>query len=702
SFRISTQTFCLTRTQVNIDMEYSIPKKGGIKYRLILHKGANVSLVKMHYSGDVEEIFKDKEGNIIIETPAGDITDHAPESYYDEGKTKISSEFLLKEKTVSFQLEKNKSIEKTIVIDPWTTTPTSLDTNNAAYDIDFDDYGNVYVSGGTGPYKLAKYSNIGVLLWTFTNPFHWGYGSINYPFFYSKFCVIPKSGTVFLGDGWGMLDSHVMKIDYTGILTFTSSYLGNNNELWRMYYNNCSKQLIGFGGGTMGNDHSIKVIADTNLSSSTSSSFNGAGCSCCNDIASVVMENNGDFYALMTNAGNCPQVEGHLQKSLFSTNYSPPCVFNVQTGYLFNECIGYTGILTTVRANALALNNSYVYSYDGKTLKAWNKLNGSLLGSIIVDNNYIGGLNREHEGIDVDECNTVYVGGTNQVHVYSFNGNTFNTLTSITTDITGQVFDIKLNRESNYIYMCGNGFVTVTIVPIPCYSEQISTIITIDSCLRNGCLTTTGGIPPYSYQWSNGDTSNCIFSVPSGVYTVTVTDNSCPAKFHIDTISLSNQPLINLGNDTTICAGVSLFLDVSIPNGTYLWQDSSFSPYYNISEAGIYWVRVTNSCSTVSDTIIVEIVDCDCYLYFPNAFTPTKDNLNECFGAMYDCEFETYCFKIFDRWGEMIFETFKPSECWDGKYKGKDAKQDVYVWVVKYKSNNNETIIKRGTVTLVR
>ena len=172
----------------NIDVEYTIPDKGGIKYKFILHPNADPALIKMHYTGAIEEIKKCIDGNIIIETPAGDIIDHAPESYYENSKQAINSSFEISKNTVSFQLHTSNSTLQTIIIDPWTTTPTSMQINNAPLDIDYDKYGNVFFSGGTGPYKLSEYSSTGVFLWTFTNPSNFEFNGFKY--FYSKFCVL--------------------------------------------------------------------------------------------------------------------------------------------------------------------------------------------------------------------------------------------------------------------------------------------------------------------------------------------------------------------------------------------------------------------------------------------------------------------------------------------------------------------------------
>ena len=595
----------------NIDVEYTIPAKGGIKYKIVLHPGANPSLLKMNYSGDVEELKTNYEGNTIIESLAGAIIDHAPLSYYEESKQALKSSFKISNNTVSFKLHTSSPSQQTIIIDPWTTTSTSLDTNNIALDIDYDIYGNVFVSGGSYPFKLSKYSNTGAHLWTFTNPSNWGF-----PQEYSKFCVLPNSGTTFIAEGslFTGTSNRIMKIDYNGVLNYTSQGFGQNNEIWHMFYNNCSRQLIGFGGGT-NSTHNIKLIADTNLSSGTSKCFNGLSCSR-NDIASSIMDNNGDFYALMT-SNVCTTVEGHLQKSLYSTSYSPPLAFDVQSYCTFNELQslhGISGSIKTVRANALALNNNYVFTYDGKTLKVWDKTIGSLLDSIIVDNTYATGNLRVHEGIDVDGCNTIYVGGSSKVHVYTFTGNSFTTLSPITANITGNVHDVKLNRSSGKLYVCGNGFVTEAIPPIACFISQIQTILTVttDSCVGSACVKATGGIPPYHYQWSNGSTDSCITNLFTGVYTVTLTDNSCAYTYHIDTVTINS--LINLAIapfNPVICKGDSITL-VALSTNTdiaYHWNTGSNENAIRVAPSAntSYNITVNNSTCSANTSVVVNV-----------------------------------------------------------------------------------------------
>jgi hypothetical protein len=451
-----------------IDVEYIIPQKGGIEYKLILHPGADISQVKMQYTGDIENCIIDFKGNLQVNTPAGAITDHAPQSYYEDNKTNILSFFVLKNNQVSFKLNEPTTPDpqhKTIIVDPWIITPDSLTTDNSAYDIAYDDYGNTYVSGGTVPFKLSKYSAAGGLLWTYTVPAGWAQQ------YYSKFCILPQSGTSFIGEGFDVSGPMVEKINSSGTLTYTAPSLAGNKEIWLMFYNRCVGKLIGFGGGTA-NPNNLQVFTDTNLTSSICRNFDGYSTSD-NDIAATVEDYNGDFYSLISS-----QVahDNRLLKSLISNYYAPPLAFDTNSNYNYYECSnsGIPGfnsdctISSTVRANALAINQNYLFSYDGRTLEVWDKTNGALVGSIIVDTGYAGGQFRTHEGIAVDDCNDVYVGGTNQVHVFTFNGSTFTSGTSITANIPNEVYDMSLNRMTSTLYICGLGFVTVIAAPMAC------------------------------------------------------------------------------------------------------------------------------------------------------------------------------------------------------------------------------------------
>lgn len=88
-------------------------------------------------------------------------------------------------------------------------------------------------------------------------------------------------------------------------------------------------------------------------------------------------------------------------------------------------------------------------------------------------------------------------------------------------------------------------------------------------------------------------------------------------------------------------------------------------------------------------------------IYYPNAFTPNRDNLNDHYRTPSEY-IKDYHIQIFNRWGEMIFESFDLTQNWDGTYKGKDAQMDAYAVIVITTGVDNVRRVHHGTITLVR
>ncbi len=154
----------------NIDVEYTFHPETGIKYAIVLHPGADAAKIKMRYS---KAISVNNKQNLIIPTTLGNIIDHAPITFYSKNNKEIvSSKFIVKNNTVGFKLG-NYDQTQTIIIDPWTQTPTFTGSGNwnCAWECDKDGAGNVYVIGGVTPMQLKKYNNAGVLQWTHNTPY---------------------------------------------------------------------------------------------------------------------------------------------------------------------------------------------------------------------------------------------------------------------------------------------------------------------------------------------------------------------------------------------------------------------------------------------------------------------------------------------------------------------------------------------------
>jgi gliding motility-associated-like protein len=89
-------------------------------------------------------------------------------------------------------------------------------------------------------------------------------------------------------------------------------------------------------------------------------------------------------------------------------------------------------------------------------------------------------------------------------------------------------------------------------------------------------------------------------------------------------------------------------------------------------------------------------------LFMPNAFTPNHDMLNDGFGPQGVVNAQTYNYQIFNRWGELLFETYSVQDTWDGKYQGENCPQDVYAYSIQLTDMFGRFKSYRGSFTLIR
>jgi gliding motility-associated-like protein len=148
----------------------------------------------------------------------------------------------------------------------------------------------------------------------------------------------------------------------------------------------------------------------------------------------------------------------------------------------------------------------------------------------------------------------------------------------------------------------------------------------------------------------------------------------------------------------------------------YQWTFGDGSPnsilenpihYYPDQQAGSYLVTLsivdTNGCvDTASyEFSLVEILS----VYIPNSITINGDNLNESFLPVFSNVdiMKSYQMEIYNRWGQLVWETDIVSEGWNGRYKdNKDVQLGTYTWKIKYTDNLSETRTLVGHVTILR
>jgi gliding motility-associated-like protein len=130
-----------------------------------------------------------------------------------------------------------------------------------------------------------------------------------------------------------------------------------------------------------------------------------------------------------------------------------------------------------------------------------------------------------------------------------------------------------------------------------------------------------------------------------------------------------------------------------------LWNTEETTHSITVNKPGTYWVDVFNGeCHTI-DSIDVTIEYKEPETIIPNVFTPNGDGFNEELIFQLPAT-ETYDLKIFNRWGNLIFESSDPTVNW----KGEDFPEGNYMYILIYKKlcGLQETITEKGTITLLR
>ena len=145
---------------------------------------------------------------------------------------------------------------------------------------------------------------------------------------------------------------------------------------------------------------------------------------------------------------------------------------------------------------------------------------------------------------------------------------------------------------------------------------------------------------------------------------------------------------------------------------TWFWDfgdDKGFSdeqmPLYQFLDTGKFPVEliVWNEYGCKDSITHIVTIDPVTNIFVPNIFTPNEDRMNDSFFVKgYGIQEKDFLLSIFDRWGDLIFQTDKLRGAWDGTFKGKPVQQEVYIYQVNYKDVFGESHETKGKITLIR
>ncbi|HTB32137.1 MAG TPA: gliding motility-associated C-terminal domain-containing protein [Bacteroidia bacterium] len=560
-----------------IDIEFYYPKeKGGLEYNIIVHPGGDASLVKMNYSSNAKLALAGNDMNISF--PFMPLIDHSPSARIQDGNI-VTASFQLHQNSVSFNLG-NYDKSKTLVIDPWITTPLFTGSERV-YDMDCDLHGNIYIYGGETPYYVEKLNSAGNILWTYTSSFSYVF-STDFSF-YGGMAVDGHSGSTFISEGYDGAGGQMRKINTLG--TEVAAYLGNSNyqELWRLKYNSCQSQGVVIGGGTTGNSfqtcnfdtllvtmNPVQTVIVSHIDLAMTALDNTANCyiiSSTNDLIKVPLA------SLSTLTYNVP--------SGFTTFTELGSVYYVYT-YGHYSGAGANGF------NGLATNTTALFGYDGSTLRKWNPATGAqVTSSLIYPTPFQSG------GLVVDDCNHLFCGKMDSICEFDTN---FNRVSSVVMPDT--IYSLVLSK--GVVYACGPGYVAASSISIP---NPVSATFTVPSscsaCDGTATAAVNCGSGTYTYLWSDGQTTQTATGLCAGTYTLTVQGFSClqdtaiiniPGKLGYTASVVDTNPncLLSKGNITAYPTG-------GVAPYTYSWSNGETNQKDTGLTAGTYICTITDN-----------------------------------------------------------------------------------------------------------
>jgi gliding motility-associated-like protein len=267
------------------------------------------------------------------------------------------------------------------------------------------------------------------------------------------------------------------------------------------------------------------------------------------------------------------------------------------------------------------------------------------------------------------------------------------------------------------------GYDTVNITVFQPIQTDVSPDRTI--CQQQSInLLASGGAASYVWSPVQGLSSTTIPNPVAAPMTTTqyrvigYDGHNCFTDTGFVTITVNPTPAINLGPDLVLSTGTVYPLTSVIQNGPIVsWQwsppanlncTSCPDPSATVKTDITYHVSIRNTYGcTATDSIHIRTFCEGSQVFVPNAFTPDGDRVNDILMVRAKGIELVRSFRVFTRWGELIFEktNFSPNDPvygWDGKIKGVTGPAEVYVYTAEVICTNMKTFLLKGNTTLLK
>jgi gliding motility-associated-like protein len=446
----------------------------------------------------------------------------------------------------------------------------------------------------------------------------------------------------------------------------------------------------------------------------------------------------GNYTLTVTDALGCTITAG-------AYTVAEPAVLAITLDNITNvSCNGAADGAVTMTTTGGTSTYSYVWS-NGQATEDITGLSGSSNSVTVTDFNGCTATSGAHvvneatalvitlDNIDSVSCNgasdgAVAITATGGTPVYTYNWNNGAGTNDDLVNVSGNSYTVTVTDAAGCLLTSGPHVVDEPAA----LSLTITPTVPLEGCLGEpfGVLdaAVTGGSGTIAYQWSNAINTASNAGLNTGVYTLTVTDGNGCTTTGVDSIQDPVIPSVNpfVGQapitDTTINWSDVINIDAGndqTANGvTYNWTDvtslgnvnfaNSSASATNINPeptmSGTYTLLVTaTSGDGCTDAGSVDVtININDLLGIPTAFTPNGDGVNDFFRPTNLDEQFILEFKIYNRWGQIIFDDTSTTAQWDGRFKGVEQPTEAYIYVFRYKSPGQEERLLRGEFNLIR
>ncbi|HLV41263.1 MAG TPA: gliding motility-associated C-terminal domain-containing protein [Brumimicrobium sp.] len=319
---------------------------------------------------------------------------------------------------------------------------------------------------------------------------------------------------------------------------------------------------------------------------------------------------------------------------------------------------------------------------------------------------------------------TADANGTATSFVWSTNTNFTDTLNLSLSDSTAIINEPV--EGYYYVKALNNGCSVIDSVLINFTSASLSLDGITNLCLDDETMITASsndvGVSFINFDWSedsiivSGQGTASVRVKPTVTQYLTVTaiaNNGCIVNDSI-LISVSDidaSSVVASASETNVPIGTDIVLSAEPSGYTYSWSPSEGVNNPNAQETGATVIETTNYIVSVSDGICTKMSSIgvvafpytceEPFIFVPNAFTPNGDGENDVL-YLRSVIVQDVIFKIFNRWGELVFETTSLHKGWDGTFRGKQLAPDVYDYYLEGHCIDGQEFLIKGNITLIR